>query len=113
MVLRTAKICLAILLLNMLTGCSSMIIGYLFTNTVQPYSTDFNNTPLGSKRCTISNERIQEPLTGYSMSAEWAKLTVEEAARKAGITQIHYAELKTLSFLRNVYRRRTIIVYGD
>ncbi|MCK5850279.1 MAG: hypothetical protein KAH23_05135 [Kiritimatiellae bacterium] len=38
---------------------------------------------------------------------------MKEAAKKAGIRKIHYAEIKTLSFLRNVYRRRTIIVYGD
>ena len=110
---RTAKIYLVILSMTALMGCSSLMIGHIYSNTTHPYSKDFNNTPVGTKQCIISNDRVREPVTGYGIYAEWDKKTIEEAAKKAGISKIHYAEIKTLRFFRNIYRRRTIIVYGD
>ena len=37
----------------------------------------------------------------------------EEAARTAGMTNIYYADLETLSVLRGIYEKKTLILCGD
>ncbi len=93
------------------SGC-----GLFYTNVTRPYSRDFNATPVGSKKCTMSAHKVQAPLLPYAstrVSAEWGSMDVNEAAREAGITRIYYADVHTLSFLLNTYRRSTLIIYGD
>ena len=90
--------------------------GVLYNNVVRPHSRDFNNTPIGSKNCTLSAYKIQAPLMflGRSrVSAEWDTDRINEAAQKAGITKIYYTELKTQEILLGTYRRQTLIIYGD
>jgi len=38
---------------------------------------------------------------------------VEEAARAAGITNLYYADIETLSILKGVYARKTLILCDD
>ena len=93
------------------SGC-----GLLYTNTTRPLSKDFDNTPIGSKKCTISSYKINVPLlplTTSRVSAEWDKELISEASRKAGIKKIYYTEIQTLDVLLSTYRRQTIIIYGD
>ena len=108
------KRCFLFLLLPALITSSGC--GLLYTNVTRPYSRDFNNTPVGSKKCTMSAHKVQAPLfplTSSRVSAEWDTTDVNEAAREAGITRIYYADVHTLSFLLNTYRRSTLIIYGD
>jgi len=90
------------------TGC-----GLLYTNVTKPYSADFNNTPIGSKQCTINIHKIREPITGYGIYVEWNADEIRNAAKKAGITKIYYIDLRTFSILLGIYRKKTLIVYGD
>jgi hypothetical protein len=93
------------------SGC-----GLLFTNTTRPLSRDFNNTPIGTKKCTISSYKINVPLmplTTSRVSAEWDAERISEASRKAGIQKIYYTELQTLEILFSTLRRQTIVIYGD
>ena len=95
--------------------CSSGC-GLLYTNVTRPYSRDFNNTPVGSKKGTVSAHKVQVPLfpvTSSRLSAEWDTADVNKAAREAGITTIYYADVHTLGFLFSTYRRSTLIIYGD
>lgn len=87
--------------------------GLIYSHTVAPYSVRFNETPVGAKRCVINNYQVKEPVTGYNMYAEWSTSYILEEARKAGITNINYMDRKTLSILNGVYKRETLIVYGD
>jgi len=92
----------------LLAGC-----GLIYSNTVVPYSTGFNETPIGTKSCVIKNYQIKEPVTGYSMYAEWSTSFILEEARKEGITNIYYMDKKTLSILNDIFKRESLIVYGD
>ena len=95
----------------LLTGCAP--VGLLYSNTVVPYSEEFNATSVGSKSCTIKANQIKEPVTGYSLSAEWTTSYILQEAKKAGISDIDYIDKRTLSILNGLYRHETLIVHGD
>jgi hypothetical protein len=102
---------LIILMIICSSGC-----GLLYTNVTKPLSRDFNTTPIGSKKCTLSTHKINlplMPLTTSRVSAEWDTEHINEAAQKAGITKIYYADLRTQEILLSTYRRSTLIIYGD
>lgn len=102
---------LAIVLpLLLLTGCAS---GLLYTDVVVPYSTNFHDTQVGTKRCEIKAYKIREPVTRMGLSAEWDTNLVRRAAHEAGIERIYFAERRTLILLFNIYRRNSLIVYGE
>jgi len=87
--------------------------GCIYSNTVVPYSTKFNETPIGTKSCEISMFKIKEPITGYNMYVEWSNDYISKEARKAGINNIYYIDKKTLSIFRDVFKREKLVIYGD
>ncbi len=105
-------VCLFCLILC-LAGCSWISKGLLYTNVIRPYSRDFNNTPVGSKQCIIKDYKLKEPVSGYGVSVEWSKGQIQSAAREAGIENITYVDVQTLSFLLGIYTRKKLIIYGD
>lgn len=96
--------------LLLLGGCLS---GRLYQDTVEPYTTDFHDTPVGSKRCVLNTHKVQEPFSGYGVNAEWYTDTIVRQLLEAGITKVYYADLRTFTILWNIYTRKQIIVYGD
>ena len=111
--LQPTALCLGVLtgVLMIMAGCS--VPGRLFTNVTEPFSLDFNHTPLGTKTCVIKNYRLKEPVSRFNVSAEWSRGEIAAAARKAGIRRIYYMDVHTLSVLMGLYRRKELIVYGD
>jgi len=97
----------------LLTGCASLAPGRLYTNVIQPHSTDFHVTPVGTKRCVLDEHRVKEPVSGFGVTVEWSMNRIRSAARAAGITNIYYTEVQTLSILMGAYRRRRLIIHGD
>ena len=87
--------------------------GHLYTNVILPYSRDFKNTPKGSKQCILRDHSLKEPVSGYGMSVEWSTNQIQSAARDAGIQNITYIDVHTISFLLGIYTRKDLIVYGD
>jgi hypothetical protein len=57
--------------------------------------------------------QIKEPFTRANLSVLWTDRDVSEALRHAGISEIRYADLETLSVLNGIYARRRLIFYGD
>lgn len=89
-----------------LAGCTH---GMLFTAVTEPATLEFHHTPVGSKTCTLANHRVE-----YNrVSVEWDASRVKDLALQVGMTNIYYADLRTVSILRGVYRKKTLIVYGD
>lgn len=87
--------------------------GGIYSCTVEPYTEDFRRTPVGSKRAIVEDFKVREPVSGYGISAEWGVRAVRDAACAAGMTNIYYADIETLSILSDLFRRRRLIVYGD
>jgi len=79
----------------------------------EPATEEFDKTPVGSKACVVRSHKFREPVSGYGVTAEWDANTVRAAARRAGFTNIYYADLQTLSVCFGIYRQRVLIVYGD
>ena len=85
----------------------------LYTRVTQPLTVNFSKTPVGSRWISVQAHRFQEPVTGLGVSAEWESGLMKTAALQAGITNLYFADVQTLSILNGIYRRRTLIVYGD
>ena len=94
-----------------LAGCAPL--GLLYSNTVVPYSKEFSETPIGTKRCVIDNYQIKEPISGYNIYAEWSWSYILSEAQKAGISDIYYMDKKTLSILFGTYKHESLLIYGD
>ena len=90
--------------------------GLLYTNVVRQHSTDYNRTPVGSKSCSLSAFTVRVPLlpaTRQRVQAQWGRDEISDVLNEAGITTIHFTDLKTQEFLFGTFRRVTIIFYGD
>ena len=94
-----------------LTGCAPL--GLLYTDTVVPFSKKFDETPIGTKRCVIDSHQIKEPITRYNIYAEWSLSYILNEAKKAGISDIYYMDKRTLSILFGIYKRESLLIYGD
>ncbi|MFQ5780386.1 MAG: hypothetical protein ACE5HN_06315 [Nitrospiria bacterium] len=97
----------------LLTGCAGSIQGLLYKNVIRPHSTNFENTPIGTKRAFLDEYKVSEPFSGFKITAEWSTDAIKAEAIKAGITNIAYTDEQTLSILFGLYRRRRLIIYGD
>jgi len=97
----------------MLAGCSGR--GFVYTNTIEPYTKNFHNTPVGGKVVVINTQRLKTPpgLGPPGIAGEWDTDEIMRLARKAGITELRHIDIKTFSLLVGTYRRRSLIVYGD
>lgn len=103
---------LGVALLGLATaGCVGR--GILYTRIVKPYSRDFGSTPAGSKTCRMNEHILREPFSRAGVSVSFTSRIAEEAARTAGMTNLYYADLETLSILNGVYERKTLIICGD
>lgn len=87
--------------------------GLLYTRVVRPYSLDFQGTPAGNKTCRVNEHILREPFSGASVSVSVTSRIAAEAAHTAGITNLYYADLETLSVLNGLYEKRTLILCGD
>jgi len=95
------RVCAVGLLAACLTGC-----GLLYTNIVVPLDLNVEDVPT-------------QPVTGksdwktvaYVVQFDWDSAAIADAAHKAGIEHIYYADMEIFSILF-VWRQRTAIVYG-
>lgn len=93
------------------TGCAAP--GFLYTNTVEPYSDNFTDTSIGTKVCRVTDHQVRVPVSGQSITALWSLDHIRRALDEAGISRICYVDRETISILRGVYRRRQLIIYGE
>ena len=97
----------ALLLLGCPTG------GAFLQVWLNPYSREFRETPVGEKSVVINNHRFSGACERGSIFPESG--TTDEIVRlagEAGITDLHALISGRFSIL-GIYRRQTLIVYGD
>ncbi len=109
MAIRQMTLCL--LSVTILTGCGTF--GIVYSNTVVPYSQEFKETPVGTKSCIIDDYQLSEPLTRVSVAADWSTNYIFVEAKKAGVKDIHYIDIKTVSILLGIYKHKSLIIYGN
>jgi len=100
-------------LLFIATGCASPS-GYLYTRKVEPYSfPEEERNHVGTKSCTVDITQIKEPFSRVRVSVVWTNRAVQEAMKKAKMTEVRYADMITLSVLNKTYERRRLVFYGE
>jgi len=100
-------------LLLLTTGCFSPS-GYVFTRTIEPYGfPDEQRNQVGAKSCSVDITQIKEPFSRLKLTVIWTNRAVQEAMKKANMTEVRYADIITLSVLNKTYERRRLIFYGE
>jgi hypothetical protein len=100
-----------LLLASLMSGCAGRV--FLVKNTTAPYTSNFNKSPVGTKSCRIVDRQLRGPIKSQSVSVLWNEHEIREQIKAAGITNVHYIDRETFSVLNAIYRRRTLVVYGD
>lgn len=108
MATRPALLLIAFLLL---CGCANM--GALYTDVTFPLTRDFDRTPAGTTNCIIKIYKVREPVTRAGVSASWSRSDVKEAAARAGITNLYFADKHTRSYFFGIFSQRSLIFYGE
>ena len=92
---------------------SSRGVGLLYTNVVVPLDVNMNETPIGKRKGRSELTRVVEPLTGAQVSVEIDSIAIADAARKAGLTKVYYADIQIKEILFGIFQQRTVLVYGE
>ncbi|MFK7741076.1 MAG: TRL domain-containing protein [Planctomycetota bacterium] len=95
---------LGLLLCLPLGGCIS---GAIYQHTIEPLDVNYTNTPTGSKVGTSDRKGIE---FNYLRLA-WDGDDIAGTAKKAGMTEVHYADREVLSIL-GIWRQDYVHVYG-
>lgn len=101
---------LLIFFIPLFAGCTS---GLIYTNVTKPFVTNMDMTPVGTKLAVLSTKKIKEPFTRINVNAEWNSRAIGDAAKKAGLTTIYYADMNTFSLLGGIWKKQTIRVWGE
>jgi len=96
-----------VLLLFGLSGC-----GIIYTDVTEPYVMNMSHTPRPERTVKLGTSQLKAPVTNLNLSAEWNSRAIGDAARKNGLTDIYYADIRTQSVLFGLWSRKTILVYG-
>jgi hypothetical protein len=86
--------------------------GVLFTQYKAPMTAEFNETDVSGLRSgSTSTLYVRDPfVTGQGFA--WEDASIQSAAKKAGITKIHYADYEMLEVL-TIFGRFTVTVHGE
>jgi len=99
-----------LLLCGMCTGC---VYGLLYTNTTEPLVLNMDRTPRGPDQAFLDTKQVKGPFSGVNLSAEWNSKAIGDAAKKAGIKKIFYADMQTFSILGGLWKKETVRVRGE
>jgi len=88
--------------------------GIVFSNVTVPYYLPYAGTTVkASKSCRVDITQLKEPFSRAGLSVMWTNKEVKDAMLKSGMSQLNYADIRTLSILNGVYQRQRIIFYGE
>lgn len=96
----------------LLSGCA-VGTGVIYTKVTEPLDINMNNTPFGSKYGESDITKVVEPFTGAQMAVEIYSNAIGDAARRADLKVIYYADLRREEILFGIFQKRTVLVYGE
>ena len=88
-----------------LAGCG--VTGLLYTEVTLPLDLDARDTATQPR----SGDSAWKTFN-YVVRVDWSGSAIADAAHRAGLTEIHFADLRVQSVLLGVWSQRTAIVYG-
>ena len=95
----------------MASGCSS-VSGAIYEKYRRPYTLNLDNTPVVTNRGSGKIVKIEEPFSGYNVSAEFNSNAIGDIARRHGITKVYWADLETYSLL-GIWQEQRLWIYGE
>jgi len=88
--------------------------GYILTHSTVPYCLPYETTGrMSSKSCRVDITQVKEPFSRANLSVMWTNRAVSDAMKRAGMTELRYADIQTFSVMNSVYERRRLIFYGE
>ncbi len=97
-----------------LTGCAFSIPGGLiYTHTITPLTTNFNNTPreVAWDDGEIKHLHVFIP-NMVNVDVLWDSNAIGEIAKQNGFDKVYFADREDLSFLLGIWTRHIVHVYG-
>jgi hypothetical protein len=91
---------------------SNYAVGYIYTYTKEPYTTDLHKTPTGDHSVSSKIIKIEEPFTGYGIYAKLKSNAIADIARKHGMKKVYYADLETMSIL-GIWEHKKLYIHGE
>ena len=91
------------------SGCVS---GAIYSHTTVPLDVNFESAPQKTDHRGPSWKTLAIPVYYGRLRFDWGSTAIGDAARRAGIESVYYADLETLSVL-GIWTQRTIHVYGE
>jgi hypothetical protein len=86
--------------------------GFILTYHSAPLETNFEATPLGSRKGEAEVRFLREPFFTNLPLVTWGDGSLEAAMREGGIQTVHYVDYEVLSVL-GIYTQLTVRVSGD
>ena len=95
---------------SMLGACAP---GLIYTDITVPLTKNMDRAPVGVKLAEITTQHVRLPVPRARVGAEWSSRAIGEAAEKAGLKKVFYADLRTFSVLAGTWRKETVRVWGE
>lgn len=80
--------------------------GAIYTHVTKPLTTNFEDTPVVPRSAEGNTKQFR-----YQVDFNWDSRAIGDIAKKAGLTQLHYADETVLSVM-GVWTQRFVTVYG-
>ena len=95
----------------LLTACTR---GFIYTSTNEPYFKNVrgNARPVHRGRLVSKSYSIIQYKDAQLYRDESSKSLVD-AARRAGISEVYFADIMKESYFGGIWEKRTVILYGD
>lgn len=104
---RLARVGVLIAILCTTPGCLS---GWVYTDVTVPLVTNVGDTPRGTRQVELSSHEVK--VRGIT----WADINsraIADAAKRYGLERISLADERTISVFGGLYRRRSVLVWGE
>lgn len=91
------------------SGC---VRGWIYTDTVEPYCVDMEETPFSGGDARSGLKGISIPRVPGARVV-WSSSAIGDAALEQGISTVHYCDRKVFSVIGGLWSSETIVVYGE
>ncbi len=89
-------------------GLSFVLSGCIYTHIITPLDVNLNNTPVFDR---LATKRDTKQVRLPYINLQWDSNAIGDIMKRAGLTEVHYADLETLSVL-GIWSQRFVTVYG-
>jgi hypothetical protein len=102
-----------VVLTSLLLPISGCVYGFVYTDVTEPVSENMLSNLRATRSVQGNRQELKEPFSGGGIRVMWASNGIGDVAKSQGLSRIHYADIRTISVLGGIWKRRTVIVHGE